>query len=132
MNLCWTCDFVLEVSAKNLYVDIVFLCTCTMYVVNIKKCILCIITHNLKLNSFNPKFPLQVCTKLHHLKSQNAKSPYRARGDTPLPHPPPLGRSAPSGLVASLPRMSIFFSRVNITPGYYNWIICVHRIILKL
>ena len=44
------------------------------------------------------------------------KSPYRGRGDTPLPHPPPLARSARSGSVASLPRILPPPLRWN--PGY--------------
>ena len=44
------------------------------------------------------------------------KSPYRGRGDTPLP---PLGRFAPSGLVAPLPR--IFPYKLETTPPPHFW-----------
>ena len=45
-----------------------------------------------------------VCTRLHHFKQKSEKAPYRGRGDTPSHTLPPLGRYAPSGLAASLPR----------------------------
>ena len=39
------------------------------------------------------------------LTPQIEKSPYRGRGETPSHTLPPLGRFAPSGLVAPLPRI---------------------------
>ena len=45
---------------------------------------------------FRVKIFFLVCTKSHKLKLRFAKAPYRGRRDTPLPHPPPLGRFAPS------------------------------------
>ena len=41
----------------------------------------------------------RLCTRLHHVKLKNAKSPYHGRGLSPLPHPPPSS-------VTSLPRIS--------------------------
>ena len=49
----------------------------------------------------------KVCTRLNHLGAKILKSPYRGRGANPPP--PPLGRYAPSGLVASLPRKVAIF-----------------------
>ena len=52
----------------------------------------------------------KVCTRLNHLGAKIEKSPYRGRGANPPPTPyPPLGRYAPSGLVASLPRKVAIF-----------------------
>ena len=51
-----------------------------------------------------------VCPRLHIFKSKNEKAPCRGRGGgrTPPSHTlPPLGRYAPSGLVASLPRKKL-------------------------
>ena len=39
-------------------------------------------------------------------------------GDTPLPHPSPLARSARSGSVASLPRRLFFTAPLKLNPGY--------------
>ena len=38
--------------------------------------------------------------------------------DTPLPHPPPLARSARSGSVASLPRTLFLPLPLKLSPGY--------------
>ena len=44
------------------------------------------------------KIPSEVCTRTHNSTLKNKKASHRGRGDTPL------GRYAPSGSVASLPR----------------------------
>ena len=62
------------------------------------------------LIKYNVKNLITACTRLHDSDPQNwRKKTYR--GETPLPHPPPLGRFATSGLVAPLPRIlfSIYF-----------------------
>ena len=41
--------------------------------------------------------------QIAHFQVENEKAPYRGRGDTPSHTLPPLGRYAPSVLVASLP-----------------------------
>ena len=41
-----------------------------------------------KWDCFNSLKHAKTCIKLHHLQHQNAKSSYRGRWYTPLPHPP--------------------------------------------
>ena len=78
--------------------------TCfTLFICSILFCLL------VQRREMQGKLYARVCTRLHHFGADIEKTPYRGRGDsTPPSHTlPPLGRYAPSGLVASLPRKII-------------------------
>ena len=60
---------------------------------------------------YNVKNLITACTRSLDFDLKIEKSPYPGRGDTPSQTLPPLGRFAPSGLVAPLPRICHFFTR---------------------
>ena len=73
---------------------------------------------------YNVKNFITACTRLHDSDPQKWKISLPWEGDTPLHTLPPLGRFAPSGLVAPLPRIWYFVFDGNFLPFscmYTGW-----------